>query len=495
MCASKTSASANAGLGPFPSDAEEQSLLSSKSGVVAQPVVGGTLPFLSFSNLMRIIIMTGLMILYIERIIMSITIIPMAKMYGWNNTQQGIVLASFYAGYILPQLPTGHFVNRFGGHRVMLFAMILPSVFTILTPLAARINFEVLCACRFLMGFWEGPIFPALAGLTASWWPPQTRSLTVAVSYTGVYLGTMVAMGISPVIIDSLGDDAVYYVAGGLGLLIWTPIWMLMGSSTPFDNRFVSAAELQWIAERMPTVALPAHVTVTNGRLSIGKDHGTRSGSSNQLLASKSKRPIPWKQIGTTGAVWAIIVANFSQNWLFYVLVSFLPKYFKETFHMDLVVIGVLSFLPFISMAFFAVPTGRMADHLLNTRPHIPLLRIRRTIQFIAFFVPCVLLILLCFVKVEAASIVFVTFAVGVSGMCQAGFNSNVLDISGPFSSVVLGMSNTAGTVPGIVGVVAAGVLLDAFHSWTPIFLGTAGVVFLGLVVFQTMSKAHTLFF
>lgn len=38
--------------------------------------------------------------------------------------------------------------------------------------------------------------------------------------------------------------------------------------------------------------------------------------------------------------------------------------------------------------------------------------------------------------------------------------------MSPKYSSVLLGMTNTAGSVPGIVGIVLVGYLLDHTHSW-----------------------------
>lgn len=37
----------------------------------------------------------------------------------------------------------------------------------------------------------------------------------------------------------------------------------------------------------------------------------------------------PWKSFITSGAVWAIIVSHFSENWGFYTLLTQLPKFLK----------------------------------------------------------------------------------------------------------------------------------------------------------------------
>ena len=42
-------------------------------------------------------------ICYIDRVNISVAIIPMAKEYGWNPEQQGRVLSAFFVGYIPTQ--------------------------------------------------------------------------------------------------------------------------------------------------------------------------------------------------------------------------------------------------------------------------------------------------------------------------------------------------------------------------------------------------------
>ena len=44
-------------------------------------------------------------ICYIDRVNISIAIIPIAKELGWNYERIGLVSSSFFIGYIVTQLP------------------------------------------------------------------------------------------------------------------------------------------------------------------------------------------------------------------------------------------------------------------------------------------------------------------------------------------------------------------------------------------------------
>ena len=43
----------------------------------------------------------------------------MAKEFGWSSTIQGLVLSSFFIGYMSTQVLGGAFADRFGGKLVL----------------------------------------------------------------------------------------------------------------------------------------------------------------------------------------------------------------------------------------------------------------------------------------------------------------------------------------------------------------------------------------
>ena len=92
----------------------------------------------------------------IDRIAISIAIIPMAEAYGWSATLQGAVMSAFFVGYLILQIPAGYLSDRFGGKWVLGLGVIFWSLFTLLTPAAAMLGISALLACRFLMGVARG---------------------------------------------------------------------------------------------------------------------------------------------------------------------------------------------------------------------------------------------------------------------------------------------------------------------------------------------------
>ena len=59
------------------------------------------------------------------------------------------------------------------------------------------------------------------------------------------------------------------------------------------------------------------------------------------------------------------------------------------------------------------------------------------------------------------------------------------------YAAALLGLSNTAGALPGVLGVTAAGYLLDKTGSWAhALFLPTAACQVVGLIVYSIFASS-----
>ena len=67
----------------------------------------------------------------------------------------GLILGSFFFGYVITQLPGGWLGTRFGGKYLLGLGVLCTSVLTIFTPLAARHSVGMLILVRILEGLGE----------------------------------------------------------------------------------------------------------------------------------------------------------------------------------------------------------------------------------------------------------------------------------------------------------------------------------------------------
>ena len=70
-----------------------------------------------------------------------------------------------------------------------------------------------------------------------------------------------------------------------------------------------------------------------------------------------------------------------------------------------------------------------------------------------------------------------------------SGFMCNHLDIAPRHSGAVMGLSNTAGTIPGVIGVTFSGWLVDVTGSWSIVFVVAAVIKLFGLAFYLAFAK------
>jgi ACS family sodium-dependent inorganic phosphate cotransporter len=65
------------------------------------------------------------------------------------------------------------------------------------------------------------------------------------------------------------------------------------------------------------------------------------------------------------------------------------------------------------------------------------------------------------------------------------------MDIAPKYAGTMMGITNTAGTIPGVIGVYASGLILEATGSWALVFQVAAGITLFGLVFFLIFAKGE----
>lgn len=79
--------------------------------------------------------------------------------FYWDEVEQGIILGSFFYGYMLTQLPGGIISQKYGGKWPLGLGIFITAIFALLTPIAARIHVSLLIIARIIQGFGEVHIF------------------------------------------------------------------------------------------------------------------------------------------------------------------------------------------------------------------------------------------------------------------------------------------------------------------------------------------------
>ncbi|ONM57034.1 putative anion transporter 6 chloroplastic [Zea mays] len=154
-----------------------------------------------------------------DKVNLSVAIIPMSHQYGWNSSTAGLVQSSFFWGYALSQLPGGWLAKLFGGRKVLEVGVVTWSLATAIIPVVAGFM-PGLVLSRILVGIGEGVSPSAATDLIARSIPWQERSRAVAVVFGGLSFGSVLGLLFAPPIIQNFGWESVFYIFGLLGI-VW----------------------------------------------------------------------------------------------------------------------------------------------------------------------------------------------------------------------------------------------------------------------------------
>eukprot|EP00271_Cylindrocystis_brebissonii_P019064 TRINITY_DN562_c0_g2_i1.p2 TRINITY_DN562_c0_g2~~TRINITY_DN562_c0_g2_i1.p2 ORF type:complete len:415 (+),score=109.32 TRINITY_DN562_c0_g2_i1:919-2163(+) len=406
-----------------------------------------------------------------DRVNMSIAILPMQEAYKWSPATVGLVQSSFFWGYLLTQVAGGIWADSIGGKQVLGFGVIWWSLATILTPIAANLGLPALLFARACMGVGEGVAMPAMNNLLSKWVPVAERSRSLALVYSGMYMGSVLGLSVSPGLIHLLGWPSVFYSFGSIGA-IWFFLWQRKAFSSPEEDPNLSSSER----------ALLEASRQQQGTEAPSSGSGMHGGGGG----AERVRSIPWRLLLSKAPVWAIIISHFCHNWGTFILLTWMPTYYRDVLHFNLTESGIYSVLPWLTMAISANFGGWIADTLISRGVDITL--VRKGMQTVGFLGPALCLSLLPQVTSPVLAVLLMMASQGTDAFSQSGLYSNHQDIGPRYSGVLLGISNTAGVLAGVLGTAITGQILQTTGSWDDVFKVAVGLYLVGTLVWNTMA-------
>uniref|UniRef100_A0A7N0U548 Major facilitator superfamily (MFS) profile domain-containing protein n=1 Tax=Kalanchoe fedtschenkoi TaxID=63787 RepID=A0A7N0U548_KALFE len=274
-----------------------------------------------------------------DKVNLSIAIIPMSHQFGWNSSTAGLVQSSFFWGYALSQLPGGWLAKSFGGRKVLEIGVLVWSLATACVPFLAG-YMPGLVLSRILVGIGEGVSPSAATDLIARTIPIEERSRAVSFVFGGLSVGSVAGFLLAPSLIQSLGWTSVFYIFGFIGI-----VWY-------FGFSFVTDVE-------------PTFSDEDKTRLQPAVTSKSQNPSLSELAASL--KDVPWKSFFSSSAVWAMIYAHFCGSWGHYTCLSWLPTYFSEELDLNLTEAAWVSVLPPLASLVVTGIAAQFADYLIGS--------------------------------------------------------------------------------------------------------------------------------
>lgn len=259
------------------------------------------------------LLFVGYLVDYLDRMVMSVAVVSIKEEFNLDAAAVGAILSSFFLSYAIMQIPGGWLTDKLGSRRVLIWSIIVWSIFTVFTGFAWSLI--SLLVIRFLFGLGQGGYPSASQKGIADYFPRDERPKASAYLMSSNYFGMALAPLVAAPMILFMGWRNMFYVIGLLGILLTIAFWVYF---KPKD----STAPL--------------------------KDNS-----------------VPMKELLMNSGLWKITVMWFAAGIVNWGLSSWIPSYLMEARGMDLLSMGFYAALPGISTGVAMLFSGWLLDRFL----------------------------------------------------------------------------------------------------------------------------------
>ncbi|KAG0361294.1 hypothetical protein BG005_008723 [Podila minutissima] len=446
----------------------------------------------------------GILISYADRSNMAVAIVAIAKEYDYSKQQQGLILSAFFFGYIMTQILGGAMADRYGAKPVLAIGAFAWTLLTLLTPLASQQGYLWMVFIRIGLGLGEGVAFPsahALISVFGASEPESCRGITEQeIRYireqqqldgqggdTNHVLDHAQVSGFVEPESDSEMEDQSH------DSLESQPAYQALTTERQSDEIRHGVEPLRNSSEELDT---PPTVDHTPSKWTSFRNR-VRSRAVTNARGSKPSTPVPWRLLLKRREVWAIILSQFCAAFGFFIMQSWTPTFYLEYFGVDVGKIGYFSVVPSIAQGIVGLSSGYLGDKAVHSW-NWTTLSVRRTSQVVgSLSIATALILAVAIARSAYGAMALITTGMALNGFTMIGASAYQHDICPQYAGFIFALGNSAGTIPGIIGVLLAGVLVDknGHTLWGLIWSMVAVFYCIGctsFVLLSTNKKIHT---
>lgn len=401
---------------------------------------------------------------YIDRLTISVLAPLIVEDLHLTNTEFGGIATWFLLAYTISQSLSGKLYDRIGIKKGFTVSIVVWSVAAMLHAFATGLR--SLSFFRFVLGLGEAGNWPGAAKTVAEWFPARQRALAMAIFNSGAAIGSIVA---PPVIVGLTAYFGHWYetfiVTGALGF-VWLAVWWIV-YDTPEKHKWLTAKEYELIREDDKNFD-----AVATSETEV-KQHG-------------------WVELLTHRQTWAIVVARFLVDPVWWLYITWLPLFLYKVHGFDLKQIGLFAWVPYVAADAGSLFGGWLSGFLIGRGWSVNNAR-KAVIGFAACLMPAGIL---------AAYTPDSMMALALIGVVLFGFQvwiNNVQTLPSdlfPKSAVgsVAGLGGTGAGIGSMIFIFTTGWVVDNY-SYTPILVAAGLLAPVGtLVLFALVGKIKRVF-
>lgn len=271
---------------------------------------------------------------YFDRVNLSVSHAALYTTFGISDITFGYLSGAYNWTYAMCQLPVGVLLDRFGVRRVGRISTLLWSVASFGAAVTSSIT--GFFAARLLLGVGEAPTFPANAKAIGLWFPSKERGFATSIFDAAAKLASAVGVPLIGVLLLRFGWRWSFAVTGLVSLFYFALFSKIYRD--PNDEPSLTDSERQYIEEGSQT--------------SLAHEPEPATMSLGYLIRQRK--------------VLGMVIGFGSYNYVFYLLLTWLPSYLSAALHIDLLHSFLYTSVPWLFATFTDLTSGLVSDALIQ---------------------------------------------------------------------------------------------------------------------------------
>jgi len=376
----------------------------------------------------------GVLVNYLDRVNLSVSQNALFTTFAISSVTFGYLSSAYNWTYALCQLPMGLILDKFGIRRVGRISILVWSIASFAA--AAATSLTGLFGARLLLGFGEAPIFPSNAKAVGLWFPPQERSFATSLFDSAAKFAPALGVPLIGMLLLRIGWRWSFAATGVISVLFYLLFSYIYRD--PKDDPGLTETERMHIEQ---------------SSLSSPKVELTEEPARSLRTLLKQRK------------VWGMVLGFGGYNYVFYMLLNWLPGYLSMALHLDLSHSFLYTSFPWLFAAFCDLCIGGLlADALIQRGWDAS--RVRKTI--LVGGTACGLGILgAATARSPVPALLWISLSIGgLSAASAIGWS--IPSLLAPRNSVgtVGGIINLSNQLSGIAAAILTGYVVDRLHSF-----------------------------
>lgn len=396
------------------------------------------------------LLVIGGIINYMDRNNLNIANTTIAKEFGLNALQMGLLLSAFSWPYAIANLPAGYLVDRFGPKKMFAWAAGLWSIVSMLSSMANSFGF--LYAARVALGISESPFFTSGLKVADKWFNKTERALPVSIVNTGSQIANAIAPPLLTFLMLTMSWRGMFLVIGALGIVI-ALVWLRVYRDPTLKEQFIIKGE-----------------------------------EFEEQLQPKEKQA-GWGELLTKKNTWFMVIGAFGIFYTVWVYLTWLPSYLQTARGFSLSQVGWLAGLPFLCGILGVLAGGIFSGKAIARG--VPVVRARKIPIVGGALLAAAAVLPVAYVENTALAIVLLSLGYFAAQVPIGVLWTLASDIAEPNQVASLGaIQNFGGFLGAAVAPIVTGLILDSTGgNYTTVFLIGGLLLIVGAVSYGFFVK------